>query len=152
MLAVGSKAPDFELENQTRGKVRLSDYRGRNNVVLAFHPLAFTPVCSAQMQAYEKAADRFAALDAVVFGISLDAGPSKRAWAESLGISFDLLSDFHPHGRVATAYGVMRKDGIAERAIFVVDRAGKIAWAKLHDIPEQPDLDVLIGELKKILR
>lgn len=148
MLAVGSEAPDFELENQTRAKVRLSDYRGKTNVVLAFHPLAFTPICSAQMQAYEKAADRFAALDAVVFGISLDAGPSKRAWAESLGISFDLLSDFHPHGQVATAYGVMRKDGISERAIFIVNKQGKIAWVKLYDIPEQPDVETLIKELQ----
>ncbi len=120
-------------------------------MVLAFHPLAFTPVCSAQMQAYEKAGDRFAALDAVVFGISLDAGPSKRAWAESLGISVDLLTDFHPHGQVASAYGVMRSDGIAERAIFVVNKAGKIVWAKLHDIPELPDLASLIENLQSII-
>jgi peroxiredoxin len=151
MLAVGSEAPDFELENQTRRKVRLSDCRGKKNVVLAFHPLAFTPVCSAQMQAYEKTADRFAALDAVIFGISMDAGPSKRAWAESLGgISFDLLSDFHPHGQVAAAYGVLRADGLAERAIFIVNRQGRIAWAKLYDIAEQPDSDDLMGALKEL--
>ena len=151
MLAVGSEAPDFELPNQTRRKVRLSDYRGKKHVVLAFHPLAFTPVCSAQMQAYEQASERFAALDAVVFGISLDAGPSKVAWAQSLGgISFELLSDFHPHGQVASAYGVMRADGISERAIFIVNKAGKIVWAKMHDIPEHPDVEMLLGELKKI--
>jgi peroxiredoxin len=151
MIAVGSDAPDFELRSHTGGKVRLSDYRGRKNVVLAFHPLAFTPVCSVQMQTYEQAHDRFAGLDTVVFGISVDAGPSKRAWADSLGgINFDLLSDFHPHGGVASAYGVMRQDGISERALIVVDKNGKVAWAKQYDIPEQPNLDELLKELSSL--
>ena len=148
MITVGSEAPDFELETHRREKVRLSNYRGKKNVVLAFHPLAFTPVCSTQMQTYEKAKDRFAALDAVIFGISIDAGPSKNAWAQSLGgISFDLLSDFYPHGAVASKYGVMRDDGLTERAIIVVDKAGKVKWAKQYEIPEQPDLEQLLSAL-----
>src|SRR5262245_65771765 len=103
MLPVGSIAPDFELTNHKREPVRLSSFRGRKNVVLAFHPLAFTPVCATQMQTYEKSRDRFADLDTEVLGISIDAGPSKNAWADALGgISFDLLSDFHPHGSVAS--------------------------------------------------
>jgi peroxiredoxin len=151
MIAVGSDAPDFELENQTRAKVRLSDYRGRKHVVLAFHPLAFTPVCSAQMQTFEKARDRVADLDGVVFGISVDAGPSKRAWADSLGgIGFDLLSDFHPHGGVASAYGVMRQDGISERAIIVVGKNGKVAWAKQYEIPEQPNVEEVLAAIGKL--
>jgi peroxiredoxin len=150
MLAVGSEAPDFTLETHTRTKVRLSDYRGKKNVVLAFHPLAFTPVCSTQMQTYEKARDQFAERDAVVFGISTDAGPSKNAWAQSLGgLHFDLLSDFHPHGAAAKSYGVLRDDGLSERAIFVVDKAGKISWAKKYDIPEQPNLDQLLKALSQ---
>jgi peroxiredoxin len=152
MLAIGSPAPDFELSNHSRAPVRLSSFLGKKNVVLAFHPLAFTPVCATQMQTYERAQDRFHALDTAVLGISIDAGPSKNAWATALGgISFDLLSDFHPHGEVARAYGVMRNDGISERAIFVVDKAGKIAWAKKYDIPEQPDVEELfekLGELR----
>ena len=74
---------------------------------------------------------RFESADAAVLGISIDAQPAKAAWAQTLGpISFDLLSDFHPHGDVAQQYGVYReKDGISERAIFVVDKQGKIAWA-----------------------
>jgi peroxiredoxin len=151
MIAVGSDAPDFELRNHTGGSVRLSDYRGKKHVVLAFHPLAFTPVCSVQMQTYEQAHDRLAGLDAVVLGISVDASPSKRAWADSLGgIHFDLLSDFHPHGGVASAYGVMRADGISERALIVVGKHGKVAWAKQYDIPEQPNVDELLGALAKI--
>jgi peroxiredoxin len=151
MLPAGSVAPDFELSSHTRKPVRLSSFRGRKNVVLAFHPLAFTPVCALQMQTYQKAQDRFAALDTEVLGISLDAGPSKKAWADALGgISFDLLSDFHPHGAVASAYGVFRTDGISERAIYVIDKQGKIAWAKKYDIPEQPGVEELFEVLDRI--
>ena len=120
-------------------------------MVVAFHPLAFTPVCAAQMQTYEREKPRLDALDAHVLALSIDAGPSKKAWADSLGgISYDLLSDFHPHGKVAADYGVMRDDGISERAIFVVDKAGTIVWAKQYQIPEQPDLDELVGVLERI--
>jgi peroxiredoxin (alkyl hydroperoxide reductase subunit C) len=151
MLSVGSIAPDFTLSNHHGGTVRLSDSRDRKNVVIAFHPLAFTPVCAAQMQEYEREQASLERLDAKVFGISVDAGPAKAAWADMLGgISFDLLSDFHPHGQVATAYGVMRDDGISQRALFVVDKAGRIAWAKLYDIPERPVFADLVGELQKL--
>jgi peroxiredoxin (alkyl hydroperoxide reductase subunit C) len=151
MLNPGTLAPDFELRSHTGQTVRLSDFRGKQNVVLAFHPLAFTPVCATQMQTYEKARPRFDALNAHVLSVSVDAAPSKKAWAESLGgISFDLLADFHPKGKVASDYGVMRPDGISERAIFVIDRTGTIVWAKQHQIPEQPDLPELFAELEKL--
>lgn len=148
MLSVGTTAPDFELRSHTGQTVKLSSFKGKKQVVVAFHPLAFTPVCATQMQTYERERPRLDALNAHVLAISVDAGPSKKAWAESLGgISYDLLSDFHPHGKVATDYGVMRADGISERAIFVVAKDGKVAWAKQYQIPEQPDL----GELFKAL-
>jgi peroxiredoxin len=148
MIPVGSQAPDFELRSHTGTTVRLSSFRGKKQVVVAFHPLAFTPVCTTQMQAYEKARPRLDAVDAHVVAISVDAGPSKKAWAESLGgISYDLLSDFHPHGKVAADYGVMRSDGISERAVFVVGKDGKIAWAKQYAIPDQPDLAELFAAL-----
>lgn len=150
MLPVGSLAPDFELPNQHRQPVRLSSFRGQN-VVIAFHPLAFTPVCSAQMRAYEQEYDRFRRLNAHVLSISVDSNASKKGWADALGgISYDLLADFHPKGRVATEYGVMRDDGIAGRAVFVVNRAGRIAWARQYEIPEQPDVAELLEALEKI--
>ena len=150
MIAVGSVAPDFSLPNQHRETVTLSHFRGRSHVVVAFHPLAFTPVCSVQMQNYQKALPVFDSLDTVVLGISFDLGPSHAAWANSLGgLSFDLLSDVHPHGKVARDYGVFREgDSLPGRAIFVVDKAGVIRWAKLHDMGEQPDLDDLLRVLK----
>jgi len=150
-LAPGDTAPDFELRSHRGGTVKLSDFRGKRRVVLAFHPLAFTPVCAAQMTAYQADLARLDAADAVVLGISIDAQPAKAAWAQTLGpISFDLLSDFHPHGEVAQKYGVFReKDGISERAIFVVDKEGKIAWARTYKIPEQPANEELFSALSK---
>jgi peroxiredoxin (alkyl hydroperoxide reductase subunit C) len=149
MLPVGAAAPDFQLRSHTGQTVTLSSFRGRKHVVVAFHPLAFTPVCAAQMQHYEQARPRLDTLDAHVLAISVDAGPSKKAWADSLGgISYDLLSDFHPHGKVAGDYGVMRADGISERAIFIIDKAGTIAWAKQYQIPEQPDIDEVLKVLE----
>lgn len=140
-LTVGDEAPDFELRSHRGGTVRLSDFRGKRQVIIAFHPLAFTPVCAKQMCAYESDLSRFNAANAAILGISVDAQPAKTAWAQALGpISFDLLSDFHPHGAVAEKYGVYRaKDGISERAIFVVGTDGRISWAKVYDIPQQPD-------------
>jgi peroxiredoxin len=150
MLPIGSVAPDFALLSQTDQIVRLSQFRGQSNVVIAFHVLAFTPVCTVQMQTYERERARFAALDAHVLAISVDAGPAKKAWAGALGgVSFDLLSDFHPLGEAARAYGVMRDDGISERAIFVVDKSGRIAWAKVYAIPEQPDLAELFAAIER---
>jgi peroxiredoxin len=139
-LKAGDIAPDFELRSHRGGTVTLSNYRGKKNVVVAFHPLAFTPVCANQMCAYESDLSRFDESNTVVFGLSIDAQPAKAAWAQMLGaISFDLLSDFHPHGEVARKYGVFReKDGISERAVFLVDKSGTIAWARVYDIPEQP--------------
>ena len=153
MLPIGTLAPDFELPSHTGRKVRLSHFRGSRHVVIAFHPLAFTPVCAEQMQTYERQKARIEALNAHVLGVSVDAGPAKRAWAESLGgISYDLLSDFHPKGQVAADYGVLRPDGISERAIFVVDKQGRIAWAKQYQIPEQPNPDDLFAALEGLGR
>jgi peroxiredoxin len=151
MLKPGEKAPDFELRSHRGGTVKLSDFRGKN-VVVAFHPLAFTPVCANQMTGYESNLAQFEKAGAAVLGISVDAQPAKAAWAKTLGpISYDLLSDFHPHGEVAEKYGVYRaKDGISERAVFVVDRNGRIAWAKVYPIPELPNNQEVLEALQRL--
>jgi peroxiredoxin len=151
-LKVGDEAPDFELRAHRGGTVKLSDFRGKQNVVLAFHPLAFTPVCATQMCGYESDLARFEHAGAAVLGISIDAQPAKAAWAKSLGsISYDLLSDFHPHGEVAQKYGVFRpKEGFSERAIFVIDKDGRVAWSKVYEIPEQPRNDEVFSALEQL--
>lgn len=104
------------------------------------------------MPAYEADLERFKGYDAQVLGISVDSVPCNTAWARSLGgLSLDLLSDFHPKGEVAKAYGAYREnDGIAERAIFIVDKTGKVAYKDIHDISDQPDNEDLFEVLRKL--
>ena len=104
------------------------------------------------MPAYEADKERFAGYDAQVLGISVDSIPSHVAWAKSLGgITYDLLADFHPKAGVAKSYGAYREnDGIAERALFIVDKEGKIAYIDIHDISDQPDNEDLFDVLKKM--
>jgi peroxiredoxin len=149
---IGSEAPDFELRSHRGGTVKLSQFQGRQNVVLAFHPLAFTPVCATQMSSYESDIRKFESADTTILGISIDAQPAKTAWAKELGVSsFDLLSDNYPYGEVARRYGVFREqDGISERAVVVVDKNGKVAWSKVYDIPQQPGNMELLEELSRL--
>jgi len=96
--------------------------------------------------------DTFTGLNVQVLGISVDHVPCLKAWAESLGgIKYPLMSDFWPHGKVAEMYGVLRKEGHSERAIFIIDKDGVIRYIDIHDIDEQPDNEVLMDELKKII-
>ena len=154
MPEVGDVAPVFELKSHLARErtVRLSDFRGKQSVVLAFHPLAFTPVCSAQMPAYEADLERFREYEAQVLSISVDNQAAKAAWAKSMGgLSFDLLADFEPKGEVARMYGVYRdKDGFSERALFIVDKEGKIAYKAVHNLPEMPNNETLFEELRNL--
>lgn len=103
------------------------------------------------MPAYEEDLSEFDRHDAQVLGISIDSIFSNKAWAESLGgISYPLLSDFWPHGNVALQYNVLRKEGFAERAIFIIDKAGIVRYANVHNIGDQPKNSVLFDELKKL--
>ena len=104
------------------------------------------------MPAYEADLERFEGYDAQVLGISVDSVPCNTAWAKSLGnLSYDLLSDFNPKGEVARAYGAYREaDGISERAIFIVDKEGKLAYTDIHDIADQPDNEDLFEVLRKL--
>jgi peroxiredoxin len=138
---VGDKAPDFELPAVGNKKVRLSDYRGKKNVVLSFHPLAWTGICAAQMKDLQQNIRTLTDKDTVALGISVDSVPSKKAWAESLGITqVEFLADFEPKGAVAKLYGIYREeDGFSERAVFVVDKEGIIRFAKIYPIKEKPD-------------
>jgi peroxiredoxin len=104
------------------------------------------------MPAYEADLERFEGYDAQVLGISVDSVPCNTAWAKSLGgLSYDLLSDFEPKGEVARLFGAYRQsDGISERAVFVVDKNGKLIFKDIHDISDQPDNEEVFEVLRKL--
>jgi len=150
-VAVGQQAPDFTLPAVNGDHVTLASYRGLKNVVLSFVPAAFTPVCSDQWPGYNFARDLFEQNDAIVLGVSADNTPSQYAWTKEMGgLWFPVLSDFWPHGAVASAYGVLRSSGTSERAIFIIDKAGVIRFIDVHDINTRPDLGVIVRELGKL--
>ncbi len=125
-LKVGDMAPDFSLPATTGGTVRLSDFRGKSAVVLAFFPAAFTGGCTKEMLAYQAGLARFDGLDAKIFGISGDNTPSQAEFAKQLKLNFPLLSDFATRETMA-AYGVLLPGrGMANRTTFVVNEDGRI--------------------------
>jgi len=149
-LKIGEVAPNFTLPSQLRKSVTLSDLRGKN-VVLAFYPLAWTPVCSLQIPHYEAEMDTFTTLDTQILSISVDSTDCLRAWAESLGgIHYPMLSDFWPHGEVANKFGVLRPEGKAERALFIIDKKGIIRYIDVHDINDQPSNKELRRAIREI--
>lgn len=151
-LQVGAEAPDFTLPSATtEGSVTLSSFRGLKNVVLAFFPFAFSGTCSAQFPSYEAELERFRSYDTEVLGISEDAKHSLSAWAKQIGVTFPLLSDFYPQGKVVDLYGVRHAAGMAERALIVVDKNGKVAWIHVHrPTGEVPDNEELFEVLRKL--
>lgn len=150
-LKVGDRAPDFTLADQDNQKVTLSSFRGKKHVVLVFHPLAFTSVCAIQMPGYSKERQTFDGLEAQVLGISVDSVPAHKAWAEQLGgIDFPLLADFYPHGEVAGKYGILRPEGVSERATFVVDKQGIIRSIDIHEIGKVPDNRLVVEFLRTL--
>lgn len=147
-VKVGDKAPGFTLPAVSGKKVSLSQYRGRKNVVLSFVPAAFTPVCSKQWPGYNISQEIFEQNDAVLLGITADNIPSMHAWTVSMGgLDFEALSDFWPHGKVASSYGVLRSTGTTERALFVIDKQGVLRYIDVHDINKRPPLEDLAAAL-----
>jgi peroxiredoxin len=150
-VSVGDKAPDFTLPSINHGEISLRSYLGKSNVVLSFVPAAWTPVCTGQWPGYNIAQELFDANETILFGISVDNIPTLWAWTREMGtLWFPVLSDFWPHGEVASSYGVLRGDGTAERALFVIDKRGIIRYIDVHDINASPRLEVLIKELEKL--
>lgn len=150
-VKVGDIAPDFSLKSVQGGTVRLSEYQGKQNVIISFVPAAWTPVCSDQWPGYNIAQQMFSEYDAQIIGISVDNIPTQQAWSEAMNtLTFPVLSDFWPHGKVAQMYGVLRSDGMAERALFIIDKKGVIRYIDVHDINKRPNLEKLIDQLTKI--
>jgi len=157
-LQIGDLAPDFELpavRGEEKMQFKLSDHRGKN-VVIAFYPMDWTPTCSTQIPTLQQNLERFAAQGTQVVAISTDSIPSHIAWQQkSIGsIGFPIASDFFPHGAVAKKYGVLREEppvaGVSNRATFLVDKTGKLAFAKIYEIKHQPDPEEIFAVLKTL--
>jgi peroxiredoxin len=148
-LKPGDPAPDFTLKNQYDQPVSLQGLRGKN-VLLAFHPLAWTGVCEIQMRGLELKQKVFDELSTVALGISVDSVPCKKAWADSMRLEgTQLLADFWPHGEVAKKYDLfIEKAGISGRANVLVDAEGKIAKAWVYEILQIPDIEAVIAFIK----
>lgn len=148
-VIIGSKAPDFNLEDHKGKAFKLSDFKGKK-VLLSFHPLAWTYVCAKQMKALDENKANFDKVKTVAVGISVDPAPSKKAWAKHLGIKHTrLLSDFWPHGDVAQKYGIfLEKDGISGRANIVVDEDQKISFVKVYQIWRLPNIKEVLHFLE----
>jgi len=133
---IGQLAPDFKLKGPDGQPVTLSELRGRRSVVLVFYPLAFSRVCSHQLPAVEADLARFEALGASVFGISVDSHYANAEFARKLNLTFPLLSDFKHEA--SAAYGVLMPEaGYSGRAIFLIDREGRLAY---RDVSSDLDL------------
>lgn len=149
VIKVGAQAPDFKLEDNQGGEVSLSDFRGKK-VLLSWHPLAWTSVCTDQMRALEANYDRFEALNTVPLGMSVDPAASKKVWAAVLSIcETSLLSDFWPHGKTAADYGIfIEEDGISQRANILIDEEGKVQWVQVYPISQLPDIEEVFSVIK----
>ena len=148
-VKVGDRAHNFSLPSLSGERISLSQYRGKNNVVLSFVPAAWTPVCSDQWPGYNIVEDLFTKHDTILLGITVDNIPTLFAWTNQMGeLWFPVLSDFWPHGKVADTYGILRSDGTAERALIVIDKQGIIRFINVNDINQRPKLEELVKALE----
>jgi peroxiredoxin len=150
ILSAGTTAPEFTLRATPDQTVGLKEFRGRN-VILAFYPADWSPVCSDQLALYNELLDEFARFNAQLLAISVDGIWSHAALARERRYHFPLLSDFEPKGEVARAYGVYdEKDGVAQRALFVIDGDGVIQWSYLSPMGVNPGAAGIIKALEAL--
>ncbi|MGE5341424.1 MAG: redoxin domain-containing protein [Candidatus Omnitrophota bacterium] len=149
MINVGEKIQDFTLKDQDNKNFSSQDVRGKK-MVLSFHPLAFTPVCTQQMIDLDTNMDVFDSLNTVPLGMGVDQQFCKAAWAKEMNIKrLRILADFWPHCGVAHSLGIFReKDGFSERANILVNEAGEVIWTKLYPMGEQPDVNEVIEAIR----
>jgi len=148
-LNEGDSAPDFELEDQTGKKVKLSQFRGKKNVILAFFPFAFSPVCTNELGELKEKEDTILKLDTQILAASVDSTWTQKAFAKELEVKFPILSDF---GKKAVAlYGSLYEDkGFAKRTVFIVDKRGKIVYKRQYEPAQQPDIQEALAVLKNL--
>ena len=150
-VKIGDRAPNFTLPSVAGDKVSLKQYLEKKNVVISFVPAAWTPVCSDQWPGYNIVKGIFDQHDAILLGITVENIPTLFAWTNQMGkLWFPVLSDFWPHGAAAQKFGILRSNGVSERALFVIDKKGVIRYIDVHDINQRPPLEDLINALEKV--
>ncbi|RZL50142.1 MAG: redoxin domain-containing protein [Pedobacter sp.] len=150
MLKKGDVAPDFKLFATPDQKISLQEFKGRN-VILAFYPADWSPVCSDQMALYNEMLKYFKKHDADIFGISVDSKWCHLAFEQSRNLHFPLLADFEPKGEVSKKYGVYNEEeGECKRALFVIDKDGVIAWSYLSPTAINPGADGILDALEAL--
>jgi mycoredoxin-dependent peroxiredoxin len=129
-VTTGDKAPAFDLEVTNRERVTLADFLGRRNLLLVFHPLAFTAVCEEEALDLQENLESFRNAETDVLLVSCDPWPARQAWKEQLGAEYTFASDFWPHGEAAKAYGVFDETrGVPFRGTFLIDKEGNVVWS-----------------------
>ncbi len=147
ILAKGTRAPGFTLQVTPDQTLSLDELAGRR-VILAFYPADWSPVCGDQMSLYNHVLPEFRRYGAELLGISVDGAWCHQAFARDRKLHFSLLADFEPKGAVARSYGAYRKtEGVAERALFVIDENGMIAWSYCSPIAVNPGADGILDAL-----
>lgn len=150
MLEKGTVAPDFELHATPDQKIKLSDFKGKN-VILAFYPADWSPVCGDQMALYNEMLKFFSKHDAQMIGISVDSTWCHNAFQKDRKLHFPLLADFEPKGEVSKAYGVYDdKVGESKRALFVINKEGEVAWSYLSTTAVNPGADGILDALEEL--
>jgi peroxiredoxin len=150
ILAAGTPAPDFSLHVTPDQKLSLKELRGRP-VILAFYPADWSPVCGDQMALYNEILSEFRKFGAELLGISVDGAWCHEAFAKDRHLHFPLLADFEPKGAVAKTYGAYRtEDGVCERALFVIDKNGVIAWSYCSPVAVNPGADGILEALENL--
>jgi peroxiredoxin len=133
-IGTGDEAPEFDLHVDGDVRVRLADFRGRRNVLLVFHPFAWTPVCEEEARDLQENLPSFESADTDVLLVACDPPAARQAWKEHLGLTYTLASDFWPHGEAARAYGVFDEScGAPVRGTFLIDRDGVVVWSLVND-------------------
>lgn len=152
ILGAGTEAPDFELHVTPDQRLKLSELRGKP-VILAFYPADWSPVCADQMALYNEILSEFHKLGAELLGISVDGVWCHEAFAKDRHLHFPLLADFEPKGQVARSYQAYRaEDGVCERALFVIDKNGVIAWSYCSLVAVNPGADGILEALEKLAK
>jgi len=134
-IGTGDKAPEFDLEEIAgEPRVRLSDFLGKSNVLLVFHPFAFTPVCTEEAQDLQENLPSFRNANTEIVFVSCDASAARQAWKHELGAEYVFASDFWSHGETAKRYGVFDEEtGAPIRGTFLIDRDGTVIWSLVKD-------------------